>query len=847
MNLNYEEFIALPRSEKVTLAIAHATTQFKFFTLDTGDIYYKDVDHFVVGIKQGTVNLTEAESSTLSAGQWFFDAKEKRLYVRMSDDSNPKTKNVTCTFRFFFSDGPYKLPYDLQDGEVVEYESRIESIGSLGQQLDDQNTGIVLESSSNVTMINTDGYFDEIFDTLIWEHQPISFYSWSPLIPASEAFKLFDGLIESKDFSTSSVTFRVKDFVFKLKTKLNMPLFSSDDWTISPSMEGKPMRRIYGQVKQMQCTGVDQVLGGFDLTGTVSIAQDSETMTGTGTLFLSELSPGDEILVTVNRETYKFGIDSIQSNTSLTVGSDSDVNIVNLPATAKIQTPNPEFNRFWHIAGHKLRAPSTEITAVISNNRIEVDDTTDLYPDDSVKINDEYVIIKRISGNEVVLQSALQPLPEVGDLLEKNPVSKVYFKNKELVIDRDWVLHNNVDEAYLEINEDAEFNIVEPKSIGQSLLFTNGSRAITTSATVDFRSILKSRDWVRKNSITEATWYEVLDVSEQSITLRTPFTGSTGTATGYYKSIDHIVDDSLITVDTLGLEVDGEWIKTPAQAVRHLVTYDAEFPSVNESSFDKAKAECDYILSLPIPASANGVSPEVKSVITMINESVFGSLYGNSAWEVSYSILNSKKPEDVLILRDDDIISFDVNSDQKIINSIKVNYRPYVDIYSGEDSFESLVFGSEFVDRMMGVINADEKTIYLYEDDKAEIIAQRIAFFRSLSSCKVMVKAKLNLARLSVNDKVMLDLDRLYKRYGGRDRKKIGIVTGIKKNGYDTEIEFTDLGNIYNRVPAISPNTASVYSSATREEIALWGYVVDNDTLTPQLLNEDELGNNLIG
>ena len=116
-----------------------------------------------------------------------------------------------------------------------------------------------------------------------------------------------------------------------------------------------------------------------------------------------------------------------------------------------------------------------------------------------------------------------------------------------------------------------------------------------------------------------------------------------------------------------------------------------------------------------------------------------------------------------------------------------------------------------------------------------------------MSSCKVQVKAKLNLALTSVNDKIFLELDRLYKRYGGRDRRKIGVVTSVKKNGMDTDVEFTDLGNIFNRIPSIAPNTALAYASAERNDIVRWGYLLDNDTLTPDVLSEAEFGNNLIG
>lgn len=844
--MNYSEFASEARSEKIILVTAEASQEVKLFTLHAGAVYKRVTQHFVTGVKDGTVSLIQAPSPALNPGEFYFEITSNTLYVRMSDGSNPKTGFVSLTYKFFWSNAPVVLPHDLVSGEAVEWEARVKSIGSLGQQLDDQNTGIILESSSTLTLESNDSYFQDIFDVLIWEYKTVTFYSWSPAIPITEATKIFEGIIESKDYNPEQVTFKLKDFVFRLKNQVVLPLFSSTDGAVLPSLLGTPKRRLYGQFKQLQCVGIDSVLDGFLVTGTITTTIDSAIITGTGTLFLDELSPGDEFFITVLGVKYKFGIESIESNTSLTLTQEAEKVFIDVAITVKPQEAWRKKNRRWHIAGHKLRAPSSEILSVISSNRIKLASVADLYPGDSVKINNEYVTIRRISNNQVVLNNSLSPVPIAGDILSKNPVSKVFFQDKELVIDRDWTL-TNTGEAILEINQLAEFNIVEPRAVGVTLSFTGASRTVTTAATVDLRTILRPRDWIRKNKITEPDYYEILSVEQQSLTLRTAFTGTTEASSGLMKNVTIIGDDSLITVNCIGLEVAGEWIRSPAQAVKHLVMNDAGFTSVNESSFNEAKNECDYILSLAIPESIGEKSPAIKEVISNINESVFGSLYGNSAWEISFGILNSTKPEVFTSLKDDDILSFDVVSDQKIINSIKVNYRPFIDIFNGEKGNEVYEGAGEFVDRMIGLLNSEERTVYLYEDEKAQIIGERIIFFRSLSNCKVQVKAKLNLATTSVNDKIYLELDRMYKRYGGRDNRKIGVVTGVKKNGLETEIEFIDIGGIYNRVPSIAPDSANDYLLASRDEIIQYGYVLDNDTLTPNVLSELELGNNLIG
>lgn len=148
---------------------------------------------------------------------------------------------------------------------------------------------------------------------------------------------------------------------------------------------------------------------------------------------------------------------------------------------------------------------------------------------------------------------------------------------------------------------------------------------------------------------------------------------------------------------------------------------------------------------------------------------------------------------------------------------------------------------------MIGIKSVHERTLYIYEDDKALIIAQRLALFNSLSTSTVKLKAKLNLSRVVVNDKLYLELNRLYSRFGGLDQRKLGTVTSVKLDGLNSEIGLTDLGNIYNRVPSIAPDSTLEYLSANGDDKLRWAFILDNDTLTPNPDSEEGLGNFIIG
>jgi hypothetical protein len=859
MTMTYAEFAQLPASEKVVLCKVEAVTQYKVWTFaGAPGTFYRDVPYFIKNIKSDGVELTKKTSlplpskPTAGGGSYYFDPKQKRIYVRLGNDNlDPKKHSMIVTLQMFFSTRPSILPYDLNNGEQVEWDSRIDTIGSLGQQLDDENTGIVLESSSQISLHNNDGFFDDIFDTLIWENQNIEFYSWSPKIPSNLAVKLFSGVIESKEFNSDKIVFKVKDFVYRLKNLVNLGTFTAADGKISDSLIGTPKRRIYGKMKQVQCVGIDNTLDGYPLTGTITVALGSKILTGTATSFLSQLSPDDEIFITLdNGSTVKISIESISSDTSATLGDDSTVNITNKTGIIKPRIPYRFKNRKWHLAGHKLVSPIANIVFPTTSRRFFVDNVDDFEPNDIVKLNGTELTIKRISGKNLIMESSVFPLPSIGDVIRKSPVTKVFFGSKEMIPERDWTLLNTT-EAIIQIDPLAEFNLANIRNISNvSLTFTNGSRDITTTATIDLRTLLSPRDWIRKNSVLDINWYEILDVKEQTITLRTPFTGTTQTITGKMKNIEFIDDDSLITVNCIGIgnsSTPSRWIRTASDIVKHLVQNDSGFTDIDTNAFEQAKSDCNWTLSMVIPKSIGDSSPSVRDVITHVNESVFGSLYGNKTMQIAYSILNARKPTDLSVIQDHDIISWNSSTEQKIVNHVKINYRPFIDLFTGQDAFESIEYVSDFVNQFIGIQNTDERTVYIYDEDKARIMAQRIAFYKSLSNCKVTLKGKLGLALITVNDKMYIEFDRLFRRYGGKDNKKIAIVTGVKKDGFNVDVEMTDLGNIFNRVPSIAPTGSPSYATSTRDDAVRYGFIIDNDTLTPDNTSETDLGNNRIG
>ena len=216
--------------------------------------------------------------------------------------------------------------------------------------------------------------------------------------------------------------------------------------------------------------------------------------------------------------------------------------------------------------------------------------------------------------------------------------------------------------------------------------------------------------------------------------------------------------------------------------------------------------------------------------------------------DFKYEVLSPRKPVDLETLSDDDILGISsIQSKNEVVRKVSASYRFFSDKYTGESSKLLYEYENDFVDDLIGSNRSLTLDIYLYNLADVAVIAQRYAFFNSLCQSTLTIKGKLNLSLYELNDKLALNLDRLYKRFGNKDRRKIGIVNKVSKNGLETTIQLSDMGNVFNRVASITANDANSFTSASDSEKIIYNFIVDNSTETPSTSSDDELYNNLIG
>jgi hypothetical protein len=918
--MSYQDFAAKSRSQKILLAHLQAKQKVKLFELVSGSVYKKKTAGYVVEVKVNGSYLTLSSDNNPALNEFYYDSISGYLFINIGSD--PRNSSVYLTYRFFFSNLPIDLPANITSGEVVHYDSRVKAIGNLKLELDYEATGIALETSSSISLDSNDGYFVDLFDGVIWENNQVKFWSYNKALPSSEAKLIYRGLINEKSYTPTEVRFSLKDELSKLRQTIQMPRFSELDGHLENTILGKPKRLILGRVDQMPVVGIDKVLDGFTLMGTLTGSADrnlldgtvsglfgSDTLNGLDTLFLTQLAIDDKIKVIGAFNEYSFTVESIISNTSLVIketlpatfngydirnleilnnvvtgtatdfinqlspndninvvvdGAEYEYTVAQINSSTEIilddeievsfidatVTNEPEIayrrkNRRHSVAGHKLREYSVEVVTVLDGTNIEVDDINDIEAGDYLRIGGFTYVVIRTTLNQIRLNQSLRTVVAAGDLVTKLPVQAVYADKKRYIIDRDFSVINDPDHAVIQFSELAEFNVAPTKNPNIQFEFTLGSNLVNSlSATVDLTTVFKPRDFVKARSLNLPDWYEILSVSQTQLVLRSnaveSFSGNI-----QHKSPEYISDSSLVLVNCLGLESNSEWIRYPANSVKWIIE-SIGLTDINTSSFEIAKNDCLYDLSLFYPRSIGSEMPIARDMITDINRSVFGSLYLDNSFLYTYKVYNADRPADLSPVKDEDIIKFSVTTKSNIINSIILNYSPYTDLDTGSDATRIISLESDFVNEAVEKVESLEVTSYIYKESNAQNIAERWLFFRSLTQSVVSIDAKLNFAGNSLNDVLMLDLSRLYKRFGSPTYRKVGIINSISKTADSTQVQINDLGNVYSRVPSIAPDTEGDYLVGS-ESVDKYGYILDNVLETPTIDSELELESNLIG
>jgi hypothetical protein len=836
----FEQFKLSENSEKIILAILKANFRMINFTLHSGNIYKKiNTDIPVISnISYDGVSITEVFNLTDVVINTFYNDRTNNILYLNTNNSNPNTKYITVTRDIHLSNAPLNLPHDLSTGFDVSFDPIIKATSDFTSEIDlvNQNT-MVIEGSGTLTLFNPhDSFWFINYENLNFDNQQCDIYVWNRQLDITEAKKVYSGVVISKSYNDTQISFNLKDSVFKLRDSLNQPTVESLNTRTDSDLALAKVRTVYGEVHGFRPINTDVVVDGdYPLTGTVSLTASSTTLTGTSTLFLSEVYVND----TITLNAVKYTVKAVTSNTAITL--DKAANISYGPVTANINSKlNKSFtNRTWKVCNHPICKITKTILDGSSSNTLKLNNVLDLKVGDylyaSTPVNQLTQISSIVNNNTITLINSLSTTPSAGVEIYK-PLQNLRMGNKYLYYKQ----HYSVDyaNAVITIFDDIESQVSDlkfPPAAQENVDFTNGSRLVNINGVVEstFSSYLKPGYFITKRN--SGTLYRILNVvSDTQIELTTPYAETTSLNTPFSYN-DFIFDPSndILTCSVMGKTHDntssGSILDTPKQIVKDLLIDAGLSTSLNLSSFASEDYEYKIAMSIPDKFDDDG-DINYRDVINNINSSSFGILFADENLELSYSYLSPSLSNYKGLLTESDMLTFKVDNTNKNMNryyTTKYDRKEY-DYTVSKETFDFKLTQNDDSIYLVGTGKSKTNTVVLTESVDAERLNDRFSHLLNGNACVVEFKTKINTIDYSVNDVIQIDHPLLFSRFKNElDSNRYFLIQRISKNFSTVTISAVDLSNFMIKNAKINGLTTS-YQNTSQADLLSSGFISDS-------------------
>lgn len=241
------------------------------FSLASGSVYQAS---FTAGpVYAVTVNgssLTAGSSSSLSAGQFYYDDTSLILYVRKSDSTAVGVSDlVVATFEIYvgtFDSHWHRIPTDELSASVY-FEPTIIKSPQISNSSSEVIYGFSPTKSTSIELSNADHYYEGVLYNSSFNNCEIKI--WHLLGDLDEAnFRLvFYGLMNNISYSQDRITINILDetnvFDQEYRHPTGSSFFAASDFPdLDPKFLGRPIRDVFGIVDGFAPVNVDYVLDG---------------------------------------------------------------------------------------------------------------------------------------------------------------------------------------------------------------------------------------------------------------------------------------------------------------------------------------------------------------------------------------------------------------------------------------------------------------------------------------------------------------------------------------------------------------------------------------------------------
>jgi hypothetical protein len=244
------------------------------WTLFSGSVYSNAFDYgYVVGVAVNGTDLTLGTSSSLSAGEFYWDQEASTLYVRKSNSAAPLAGDwIIVTYELHvatFDAHWFRVPDD-DTTTVVYFEPVVTRAPSIKSTLKDLAFGLLPVQSTSITLNNSERIFEAHMYDGSFAGKEIRVYHWLGELDTDNMHLVMKGRMGEATYSDNTVNIKVFSgvdvFDKEFRSTGTLQFYSLTDYpSIDSNYIGRAIRSVYG------------VVDGFPLVNISYVSQDPTT------------------------------------------------------------------------------------------------------------------------------------------------------------------------------------------------------------------------------------------------------------------------------------------------------------------------------------------------------------------------------------------------------------------------------------------------------------------------------------------------------------------------------------------------------------------------------------------
>jgi hypothetical protein len=258
--MSYAQLLESESIEQQILAVIVPKRRVTSFTLYSGSIYSAAFDYGeVVKVKQDSVELTRVYTTSLLAGQYYYDIENQILYVRNAAGNNPNSFNLIAYYELYYGTYDAHLNRDPLDtnSRVVYYEPLILRAPNVRMTQAQNQFGYIPVQSSQIEISNYDHSAEKHLYDSSFANAEINVYHVlkdSPDIDSNNIELIYSGQCGDVDYNSSKFTIRInsvaKIFDAEYRHATGDSYYSTSNFpNLDQKFEAKPIRKVYGYVR----------------------------------------------------------------------------------------------------------------------------------------------------------------------------------------------------------------------------------------------------------------------------------------------------------------------------------------------------------------------------------------------------------------------------------------------------------------------------------------------------------------------------------------------------------------------------------------------------------------------